>query len=119
MVTALGREERGRPSGLERRAQTPIDPAVVGPPDRRQAPPGQSLQAGGALDPREGGVSVSGARAVGRLSREIPRRAPTRLRPVALGRYTHRVAISNARLVDLDQGTVRFRYKDYASRRRL
>jgi hypothetical protein len=31
-----------------------------------------------------------------------------------LGRYTHRVAISNARLVSLDQGRVRFRYKDYA-----
>jgi hypothetical protein len=31
-----------------------------------------------------------------------------------LGRYTHRVAISNARLVDLHDGTVRFRYKDYA-----
>jgi putative transposase/transposase-like zinc-binding protein len=31
-----------------------------------------------------------------------------------LGRYTHRVAISNARLVDLSGGTVRFRWKDYA-----
>jgi putative transposase/transposase-like zinc-binding protein len=31
-----------------------------------------------------------------------------------LGRYTHRVAISNARLVDLHEGTVRFRWKDYA-----
>lgn len=31
-----------------------------------------------------------------------------------LGRYTHRVAISNARLVSLDDGQVRFRYKDYA-----
>jgi hypothetical protein len=31
-----------------------------------------------------------------------------------LGRYTHRVAISNARLVDLHDSTVRFRYKDYA-----
>jgi hypothetical protein len=31
-----------------------------------------------------------------------------------LGRYTHRVAISNARLVDLVDGTVRFRWKDYA-----
>jgi hypothetical protein len=31
-----------------------------------------------------------------------------------LGRYTHRVAISNARLVDLHDGTVRFRYRDYA-----
>jgi hypothetical protein len=31
-----------------------------------------------------------------------------------LGRYTHRVAISNARLVDLQDGTVRFRWRDYA-----
>jgi hypothetical protein len=31
-----------------------------------------------------------------------------------LGRYTHRVAISNARLVDLRDGVVRFRWKDYA-----
>jgi len=32
-----------------------------------------------------------------------------------LARYTHRVAISNARLVDLGAGRVRFRYKDYAA----
>lgn len=31
-----------------------------------------------------------------------------------LGRYTHRIAISNERLVSLDAGSVRFRYKDYA-----
>ena len=31
-----------------------------------------------------------------------------------LARYTHRVAISNARLLDLQDGFVRFRYKDYA-----
>jgi hypothetical protein len=31
-----------------------------------------------------------------------------------LARYTHRVAISNQRLVDLRNGQVRFRYKDYA-----
>lgn len=30
-----------------------------------------------------------------------------------LGRYTHRVAIANSRLVALDQGQVRFRWKDY------
>jgi hypothetical protein len=30
-----------------------------------------------------------------------------------LGRYTHRVAIGNSRLVDCDNGTVRFRWKDY------
>jgi hypothetical protein len=31
-----------------------------------------------------------------------------------LARYTHRVAISNARLLELRDGTVTFRYKDYA-----
>lgn len=31
-----------------------------------------------------------------------------------LGRYTHRVAISNDRLVSLEAGQVRFRWKDYA-----
>src|SRR5262249_4151088 len=30
-----------------------------------------------------------------------------------LGRYTHRVAIANSRLVAIDDGEVRFRYKDY------
>lgn len=30
-----------------------------------------------------------------------------------LARYTHRVAISNYRLIDLDDGRVSFRYKDY------
>ena len=31
-----------------------------------------------------------------------------------LARYTHRVAISNGRLVSMDNGKVRFRWKDYA-----
>jgi hypothetical protein len=31
-----------------------------------------------------------------------------------LARYTHRVAISNSRLLDFQDGQVRFRYKDYA-----
>jgi hypothetical protein len=31
-----------------------------------------------------------------------------------LARYTHRVAISNSRLLDYENGFVRFRYKDYA-----
>jgi putative transposase/transposase-like zinc-binding protein len=31
-----------------------------------------------------------------------------------LARYTHRVAISNRRLLDFEDGMVRFRYKDYA-----
>jgi hypothetical protein len=32
-----------------------------------------------------------------------------------VGRYTHRVAISNNRLLDMDGGEVRFRWKDYAN----
>src|SRR5262249_7486716 len=31
-----------------------------------------------------------------------------------LARYTHRVAISNSRLLNLEEGRVTFRYKDYA-----
>ena len=31
-----------------------------------------------------------------------------------LARYTHRVAISDSRLLDFEDGVVRFRYKDYA-----
>jgi len=33
-----------------------------------------------------------------------------------LGRYTHRVAIGNGRLLDCDDGRVRFRWKDYRDR---
>jgi hypothetical protein len=32
-----------------------------------------------------------------------------------LGRYTHRIALTNNRLLSLDDDAVRFRYKDYAS----
>ena len=32
-----------------------------------------------------------------------------------LGRYTHRVALSNGRLLRMDERTVTFRYKDYTS----
>jgi len=35
-----------------------------------------------------------------------------------LGRYTHRIAISNARLIRLVDGVVQFRWKDYAERGR-
>lgn len=35
-----------------------------------------------------------------------------------LARYTHRVAISNSRLLKMDQGRVTFRYKDYADKER-
>src|SRR5690606_29369736 len=31
-----------------------------------------------------------------------------------LARYTHRVAISNSRLLNIEEGQVTFRYKDYA-----
>ena len=30
-----------------------------------------------------------------------------------IGRYTHRIAISNSRLLAIDDGKVRFRWKDY------
>lgn len=34
-----------------------------------------------------------------------------------LGRYTHRVAISNSRLISLEEGIVKFRWKDYRDQR--
>ena len=33
-----------------------------------------------------------------------------------VGRYTHRVAISNNRLLDIDAGQVRFQWKDYRAK---
>jgi len=36
-----------------------------------------------------------------------------------LGRYTHRVALSNDRLVALADGRVRFRWRDYADGDRI
>jgi hypothetical protein len=36
-----------------------------------------------------------------------------------LGRYTHRVAKSPERLLDLNDGTIRFRYRDYAQGHRV
>ena len=35
-----------------------------------------------------------------------------------LGRYTHRIALTNSRLVGFDEHSVRFRYKDYAAANR-
>jgi len=35
-----------------------------------------------------------------------------------LARYTHRVAIANSRLIDIENGRVRFRWKDYADQGR-
>ena len=36
-----------------------------------------------------------------------------------LGRYTHRVAISNQRILEITDSTVTFRYKDYADNNKL
>ena len=35
-----------------------------------------------------------------------------------VGRYTHRIAISNNRLLSIDDGKVRFRWRDYRNRNR-
>ena len=48
---------------------------------------------------------------MGGLHQAALRRAGTS--PRYVGRYTHRVAISNNRLVSMDNGKVRFRWKDY------
>jgi hypothetical protein len=36
-----------------------------------------------------------------------------------VGRYTHRIAISNNRLLSIDDGKVRFRWRDYRNRNHL
>ena len=86
-----------------------------------------SLPAGGLRLYREG-VEPSGPlrKVSGYISILLSRTSPVaRLvyakRPFAglaqvleyVGRYTHRVAISNNRLVSMDNGRVRFRWKDY------
>ena len=48
---------------------------------------------------------------MGGLRQEAVRRATGRL--AYLARYTHRVAISNARLIALDEKGVTFKWKDY------
>ena len=48
---------------------------------------------------------------------EPPRGTPTAVIRY-LARYTHRIAISNARLVAIDDNKVTFRYKDYADSRK-
>ena len=86
-----------------------------------------SLPAGGLRLYREG-VEPSGSlrKVSGYISILLSRTSPVARvvyakRPFAgpeqvldyVGRYTHRVAISNNRLVSMDNGKVRFRWKDY------
>jgi Putative transposase len=86
-----------------------------------------SLPAGGLRLYREG-VEPSGSlrKVSGYISILLSRTSPVARvvyakRPFAgpeqvldyVGRYTHRVAISNNRLVSMDDGKVRFRWKDY------
>ena len=86
-----------------------------------------SLPAGGLRLYREG-VEPSGSlrKVSGYISILLSRASPVARvvyakRPFAgpaqvldyVGRYTHRVAISNSRLLSMDNGKVRFRWKDY------
>src|SRR5271154_4607473 len=86
-----------------------------------------SLPAGGLRLYREG-VEPSGSlrKVSGHISILLSRTSPVARvvyakRPFAgpaqvldyVGRYTHRVAISNNRLVSMDNGKVRFRWRDY------
>src|SRR6202047_215963 len=86
-----------------------------------------SLPAGGLRLYREG-VEPSGSlrKVSGYISILLSRASPVARvvyakRPFAgpaqvldyVGRYTHRVAISNNRLLSMDNGKVRFRWKDY------
>ena len=49
---------------------------------------------------------------MGRLRQAAVRRRPSGAAPIS-SRYTHRVAISNSRLIALDQARVTFKWKDY------
>jgi len=49
---------------------------------------------------------------------KAPFAGPTQV-PTYLARYTHRIAISNDRLVAVEHDQVRFRYKDYAAGSRI
>src|ERR1700693_2947171 len=86
-----------------------------------------SLPAGGLRLYREG-VEPSGSlrKVSGYISILLPRTSPVARvvyakRPFAgaeqvleyVGRYTHRVAISNNRILDIEDGKVRFQWKDY------
>ena len=59
--------------------------------------------------------SVSYGPSTGSCMRSGPSPAPG----TYLGRYTHRVALSNDRLIDHHDGRVRFRWKDYADHDRV
>jgi hypothetical protein len=48
-----------------------------------------------------------------RARKELPGPGLGDRRSSYVGHYTHRVAISNHRLIDIEDGHVRFRYKDY------
>ena len=50
-----------------------------------------------------------------RLNRGGRPRGLDRRNTVPLGRYTHRIALTNNRLVNLSDTAVRFRYKDYTA----
>src|SRR6185312_4241895 len=91
-----------------------------------------SLPAGGLRLYREG-VEPSGSlrKVSGYISVLLSRTSPVARvvyakRPFAgpaqvldyVGRYTHRVAISNNRLVSMDNGQVSFRWKDYRDENR-
>ncbi len=59
-----------------------------------------------------GGLSPDGQRWVWNVYSKPPFGGPEQVLAY-LGRYTHRVAIANSRLVGLDQGQVTFRWRDY------
>lgn len=50
---------------------------------------------------------------MGRLCQTAFRRTRARCSLDYVGRYTHRVALSNHRLLDMENGQVRFLWKDY------
>jgi len=100
-VRALARVFRGK---VPRRVAAGLRPG--GPPGRRER--------GRSADPAAFRAFLGALRATDWVVYAKPPFAgPTQVLEY-LGRYTHRVALSNDRLLSVDDGQVRFRWKDYA-----
>jgi hypothetical protein len=100
----------------------PMARAIVGPTGSRRSSTGQLTFTGGTTDLADRGAFTA---FLGRLRTvdwvvyaKRPFAGPEQVLDY-LGRYTHRVALSNDRLLDHRDGRVRFRWKDYADHDRL
>jgi putative transposase len=82
----------------------------------RAAPAGDSVPQNAYSSERSPGTNRSRAAAIASIYAKPPFDGPEAVLAY-LGRYTHRVAIANSRLIALDERGVTFRYKDYRRNR--